>query len=305
MPAGAVSDKSTRRRLLSKILLPNLVAGIVLGRGSRPAKALDLQLPANLRSRLKRKKIPNAIKFPRKTVNDELAVACMRSLYSTVEDMEIVSMETYQKDFWMYRASLQPDYIELLDPLKPRIGDLTDPSYLDFISYSQFYVAGQKLEKAAALDGSVVETFESRLGQGLLTRLGVGLAAPEAGADAGEGEPAPPFLVLDSTSAQALVQGWIDYLAKRGYALKGFCEVVPSTSVGTTRLQVTWVGPTTLWGTEAFKGSFSKPILPLASAFDAYGTKALLGMAGYSVALEALDSDEKNTTQLWTLRKVS
>ena len=75
-------------------------------------------------------------------------------------------------------TDVQPEYFEIIEPLRPRVGDLTDPLYLDFISYSQFYVAALELEKSRKLDkrfefeDDLYQTFEEQLGNSILRRLG-------------------------------------------------------------------------------------------------------------------------------------
>jgi hypothetical protein len=47
------------------------------------------------------------------------------------------SQEKFQIDFWKLRQSEQESYNLQYSPLKARVGDLTDPLYFDFISFSQ------------------------------------------------------------------------------------------------------------------------------------------------------------------------
>ncbi len=177
----AAATKTKRRHFAaSMVALGNLLRS----RGDADT-AEAIAVPDKLLSLIQAKrKQPEPVRIPRARVDDTLAVACMRSLYSTVEDLEIVPMNEYQREFWTYRSDIQPDYLQIVEPLKPRIGDLTDPLYLDFISYSQFIVAARELDRAMEQDarfelgdGGLVASFEDRLGDAILARLGVGSAA--------------------------------------------------------------------------------------------------------------------------------
>ena len=89
------------------------------GKGKESAFALDLPDLAKLVGGKTSK--PGAIRIPRRQVNDQLAVACMRALYGTIEDLNIVAMNEYQKEFWTFRQSQQPEYLQIIEPLKPRV----------------------------------------------------------------------------------------------------------------------------------------------------------------------------------------
>ncbi|UPR02626.1 hypothetical protein HOP50_10g59530 [Chloropicon primus] len=304
------------------------------------AEALGLELPF--------KRMPDAVKFPRKTVNDVVAVSFMRSLYSSVEDLELVSMQTFQKEFWLYRQQVQGDYIAALQPLQPSVGDLTNSSYLDFISFCLFHVAAKTLAEAGASQ-SLISDFEDRVGSGILSRLGVGILdssvvalpvntealidfdegggaapSPEAEAESSAAPNLPPvdaaltekLRVASASGPQALVQAWLDHLVGKGYALRASVSDLPprvQTDLadnfikldGSSSFLVRVTGAATLWGTEYVEiDSSSKKYLPLATAFDAYGTKALLKSAGYGIASCKVSSDQKkDVTQVWTIRK--
>ena len=329
--SSSTSTAISRRRWIAS----SSASALTLLRGQRDALALDLE---GLRTKLRTggRNMPKAVKFPRARVDDVVAVACMRSLYSTVEDLELVpDMQVYQKDFWLYRAEVQPEYVDGLSPLSPRIGDLTDPLYLDFISYSQFHVAGQKLQQAGA-DAALVDDFEARVGASILSRLGVGdlQGDPPAPAVRGPGEegefrsdfveggavalPEPPATApavdLDLTTRlreaaaagpRPLADAWLQHLCSKGYALRATTSEVPPDppTLGLSKFEARVVGPATLWGTEFLQAeSSSRRYLPLANAFDAYATKALLKRAGFDAGCE-IRSDEKNAIQAWTVRK--
>ncbi|GBF90150.1 hypothetical protein Rsub_03283 [Raphidocelis subcapitata] len=97
----------------------------------RISGALPLPLPIPIGG-------PQPVGFPRKTVDQRFAVLLMRSSYDAVDELDFVSMEKFQIQFWKYRQSEVESYALQYKPLTVRAGDLTDPIYFDFISYAQY-----------------------------------------------------------------------------------------------------------------------------------------------------------------------
>jgi hypothetical protein len=276
-------------------------------------------------------------------VNDQLAVACMRSLYGTIEDLNIVAMNEYQKEFWTFRQSQQPEYLQMIEPLKPRVGDLTDPLYLDFISYSQFLVAARELKEAIRLEGddSLTSRFEERIGEALLRRLefsstkldtagdqetassstldpgnpdgnDVSSSRSDGSTSTSTGGRIDPTAALSAEDVLREVQSWLDFLVARGYCLKAKAVLSDAKVEGgggqgeSFGLDITTVGGATLWGTEAILNDAAvKQILPLGSSFDAYATKSLLRSLGLRSSVSLSTVDSQSTSQHWTVSKAS
>lgn len=70
--------------------------------------------------------------FPPHTTNHPACLACLARV---------------QIFFWKFRQAEQEGYALQYSPLRVRQGDLTDPLFLDFISFAQFAVAGREMPR--------------------------------------------------------------------------------------------------------------------------------------------------------------
>lgn len=70
------------------------------------------------------------------------AIQLMRNSYNTVDDLDFVAMDEFQKDFFLFRQNEWDDY----RGYHPNVmqGDLSDPVYFDFISFCQYAVIANK-----------------------------------------------------------------------------------------------------------------------------------------------------------------
>lgn len=89
---------------------------------------------------------PPHIILPRVRMNQSFAVHLMRSSYNTVDDLDFVPMDQFQKDFFLFRQNCWEDYLKNHRGLFQ--GDLADPVYFDFISYAQYAVIAEKMRTA-------------------------------------------------------------------------------------------------------------------------------------------------------------
>eukprot|EP00798_Chlamydomonas_sp_ICE-L_P021921 gene21921-28966_t len=86
---------------------------------------------------------PEPVMFPRKAVDQRFAVLLMNSSYKAVDSLDFVPMVR----FWKLRQSEQEGYGLQYSPLKPKVGDLTDPLYFDFIAFSQYAAISEQMRK--------------------------------------------------------------------------------------------------------------------------------------------------------------
>ena len=89
---------------------------------------------------------PGPINVPRKRLELPFAVQLMRSSYNTIDELDVVAMDEFQKDFFKYRSYEWEDY----RAKHPNIlqGDLADSNYFDFISFAQYAVINDKIKNA-------------------------------------------------------------------------------------------------------------------------------------------------------------
>jgi hypothetical protein len=258
---------------------------------------------------------PEPIRYPRKILNLKFAVLLMRSSYDTVDELDFVPMDEFQISFWRRRASEQEAYLGQYSPLKPKIGELTDPLYFDFINYSQYSTTAAKMQPNEARpvflekcpdpedcldtsgkrlvrrDPSITDAmlpllFEDRVGdkvyEGLLNGFR-GELFP------GTPSPLPPQATLKQIVEA--VRSLLNVMVNAGYALNATAEA--SEAAG---FRVSVSGPATLWGLTALQYQRS----PVSNAYDALTVGALLRASGLRASC-TLTLSEVGWIEEWAL----
>jgi len=88
---------------------------------------------------------PNPPKILRQKLNLDFAVLLMRSSYAATDALDIIAMNLFQRDFFIIRSAEYEPYTKQLGPGYVKQGDLTDPSYFDFISFAQYTTVNRAL----------------------------------------------------------------------------------------------------------------------------------------------------------------
>lgn len=67
-------------------------------------------------------------------------VACITHscMHDDVDELDVVPMDQFQRDFFLIRSAEYEPYVSELGPGLVSQGDLTDPYYFDFISFAQY-----------------------------------------------------------------------------------------------------------------------------------------------------------------------
>lgn len=217
-----------------------------------PAAQLQA-LPAGTRARelLEAKLRPRVKALPRREVSQGFAVKLMRTSYQTTDDMDFVPMDQFQKDQFLFRQDEWEPYRSSL----PRVaqGELSDPAYLDFISFVQYATISAGMRDAP-------QFFEERFDAEGTLRV---VSRPRALADNAALPGAHASRVGDALLAQIL-EDHPDYVPKprRGLteadALFGVQRLVDIFEIGGYMLssrvtprpsgfEVALVAPATLW----------------------------------------------------------
>lgn len=84
------------------------------------------------------------VKVSRKRMNLPFAVQLMRNSYSSVDDLDFVPMNTFQRLFFLFRQNEWEDYRNYHKNILQ--GDLSDPDYFDFISFAQYAVISDQIK---------------------------------------------------------------------------------------------------------------------------------------------------------------
>jgi hypothetical protein len=201
-----------------------------------------------------------------------------------------------------------------VSPLRPRVGDLTDPLYFDFIAYAQFAALGAVL----AAPQSVFQEFcdecpeqrrtvrrdaalaDAALPAALFAGTGdliyAGLREGFRGVDFGV--PPPPARGAGVPALAAAAGVIADALATHGLAIKAEVSEVAAPAAGAPGgFTVTLRGGANLWGLQAL--AFRRA--PLLNAYDAMAIDAMLRAAGVVGATHETAFDDAACTTRWTL----
>jgi hypothetical protein len=135
-------QQPTRRQFAS---LAGCVLPLLIPKLSSAAPPITQEEANNFGARTLRALRPKPKKILRPPVNKDFAVLLMRSSYNALDELDCVAMDQFQRDFFILRSAEYLPYVELLGPGLVRQGDLTDPYYLDFISYAQYAAIHREL----------------------------------------------------------------------------------------------------------------------------------------------------------------
>ncbi|CAK0738295.1 hypothetical protein CVIRNUC_001022 [Coccomyxa viridis] len=266
---------------------------------------------------------PEPVLFPRKSLTQVFAVLLMRSAYEAVDDLNFIPMDRFQAAFWKLRQAEYEPYLLQRSPLRTKQGDLTDPSYFDFISFAQLATISREIPKGQQefeefceecenrtklvrrepelrSNAALPAAFERATGERIYDGLRNGFRGQGFGAPA----PLEPRTPLQDITRNA--QQILDIFAANGYALKATIQdVVPSRSCASTEwhgacpsagtFRVHLEGPANLWGVAALKSRRA-----IANAYDAMTLEAYLRSCGCSASYSIKCSDT-GIDEYWTI----
>ena len=102
------------------------------------------EAPENKFDRMFRPKPPRIL---RTKLNQNFAVMLMRSSYNALDELDAVAMDQFQRDFFLLRQAEYEWYVNLVGAGSVRQGELSDPTYFDFISFAQYATISRELSK--------------------------------------------------------------------------------------------------------------------------------------------------------------
>jgi hypothetical protein len=216
----------------------------------------------------------------------EFAVQLMRSSYAVTDELDIIPMNQFQRDFFLLRSAEYEPYVKSLGFVNP--GDLTDPNYFDFISFAQYLTINRAISSPETIfeelqpvevpegqpqqfrnvlvrrtipDELLIPTFDNRVGTSILNYL--------------ETKYADTDVAIPKGSNNNLEQS-LEQLLKL-FVLNGFAW-----DAKVERNDKQWMleiqSPATLWGSTCLSGS------PLQNDFVLKTAKQLVQTLGYTVA---------------------
>jgi len=259
---------------------------------------------------------PRPVSVPRKQLDLAFAVLLMRSSYNAADALDFMPMDKFQIEFWKQRQAEQEGYFDQYKPLKVRQGDLTDPLFFDFISYTQYSVLGKEMPngqqvfqepcdtddcdpkgiKTIRRDASIADNkllpprFYDRVGDNILRGLQEGFRD--------ETFNAPPSLPPSASASQVVenLQKLLDIFVSRGFALKAQVMDVSIDSNDTkASFKVKAQGTANLWGVASL--SFRRS--PVVNDYIAMVLSAYLRQCGRQVTSFDLEYTDTQIEESW------
>jgi hypothetical protein len=134
----------SRRELIGAVAVPVFWNSIGINE-VLAAEPISTKETDSLLAIAKRKFRPKPIKALRRKLSQDFAVLLMRSSYNSLDELDCVAMDQFQRDFFLIRSSEYQDYTKSLGDGMVQQGDLTDPYYFDFISFAQYRAINREL----------------------------------------------------------------------------------------------------------------------------------------------------------------
>ncbi|GAB4822963.1 hypothetical protein N2152v2_010009 [Parachlorella kessleri] len=254
------------------------------------------------------------VTFPRRRLQLNFAVLLMRSGYEAVDDLDFVPMDGFQKDFWKLRAAEWQPYTVQYLPLRVPQGDLTDPNYFDFISFSQFAAISREIPQGRQVFKEYCEDCEgmtrlvtrdpstqdnARLPElhARLTgeRIYSGLVNGFRGVQYGGPQPCSPGCSFQELMAG--VQQVLDIFTGQGFAINTtLSSVTPAASGRGGSFSVKMEGPANLWSLQSLASRRSL----VYNAYDALAVAAYLRASGRTPTYKLAWTDTA-ITERWTV----
>jgi hypothetical protein len=259
------------------------------GRSRTTVLCRGIEDASKLATYLDRKNRPAHIMIPRRRLELPFAVQCMRSSYNSVDALDFVPMDEFQKSFFLFRQNEWGNYRGYHPTIMQ--GDLADALYFDFISFAQYAVIADKMREGrqefiekqnAAGDNAVVKRAPEFANNNILPQVHARLVGATLLDWIQEtyGAVKPPIVPqqpkIGATSAYrespsaafaAEAQLLLDIMVLNGYALSAVVELTPPAEqqpVGGNELPciltVTVKAPANLWSTQALKRRGDSPV---------------------------------------------
>ena len=251
-------------------------------------------------------KKPQHIGVPRAKMDLQFAVQLMRNSYNTVDFLDFVAMDEFQRTFFLFRQNEWEDYKSYHSNLMQ--GDLSDPVYFDFISYCQYAVIADKMrngkqefvEKVNATgDTQIVRRDPIYSDNKLLPAVHSKIVGDKVLDYLIESYSKNPKLLPPSPTNERISfeefakysQLILDIFLINNYALSMEITPLPSVDVADIDTQLCKVVvklPSNLWGHQALKGREDIPV-------NNFEIKVLQSLADrYNIVLELLSTTFTN-----------
>ena len=208
----------------------------------------------------------------------DFAVLLMRSSYNVLDELDVVAMDQFQRDFFLIRQAEYETYVNLLGAGFVKQGDLTDPYYFDFISFAQYKAINREITMDPALvfeeqqpvevgegepqkfvtkvirrDASITNEMlpsehSARVGKLILERFDTLFGGTKSGLPEYSAGRATPI------ELQAALEQLVKLFLLNGFAWDGTAKLVSEDAKsGKLQFCLTLTSPATVWGGESLQ----------------------------------------------------
>jgi len=270
------------------------------------APPLTADVADNFSARAERALRPKPAKVLRPRMNLDFAVLLMRSSYNAVDEIDIVAMDQFQRDFFLIRQAEYKPYADSLGAGAMMQGDLADPNYFDFISFAQYSTISREINnppsvfeeqqpedmgedqpqkfnavvvrRDPALTNSVLPVRHTEIvGNAILDKL-----IEKFGETASAIPKIEPGSRPDANKLLASIKQMVNLFIVSGFAWDGNASILNNNNDGKVGMQfaITFTSPATLWSGQSLQAKKAA----LLNDFALKTVKAMVTRAGYTVA---------------------
>ena len=293
---------STSSSALSGMILLSIFPHIAAAAPPLTAETAD-----SFAARAERAFRPKPARVLRPRMNLDFAVLLMRSSYNAVDDLDIVAMDQFQRDFFLIRQAEYKTYADSLGAGAMQQGDLADPNYFDFISFAQYatilreianppsvFEEQQPVEdigegepqqfysvvvkrNASVSNNDLPRKYDEIVGNAILDKLiekfgDTASAIPKLEAGSRPG----------ATTVLAAIQQMVNLFVISGFAWSGNASMQTKSADNDngagTQISITFTSPATLWSGSSLQ---AKKNAVLTNDFALKTAKAMMSRAGF------------------------
>eukprot|EP00986_Skeletonema_menzelii_P004701 scaffold1633_cov147-Skeletonema_menzelii.AAC.18 len=298
------------RRQLMISTISSLSASAGLSQSALAAPPLTAEEADNFQARLERGLRAKPARVLRQRMNIDFAVLLMRSSYNAVDQLDIVAMDQFQKDFFLIRQAEYKYYSDALGVGAMQQGDLADPNYFDFISFAQYATISREIVNPPSVfeEQQPVEVGEDQpqkfdavvvrrdptirnsdlprihteiVGNAILDKL-----IEKFGETASAIPTIEPGSRPDAGTFLAAIKQMVNLFTLSGFAWEGGASMVQSgSSIKDTQFSIIFTSPATLWSGQ----SLAAKKAAVTNDFVLKTVKALATRAGYRVVNDSVN----------------
>mmetsp|Transcript_722 Transcript_722/g.1198 ORF Transcript_722/g.1198 Transcript_722/m.1198 type:complete len:357 (+) Transcript_722:60-1130(+) len=298
------------RRQLMISTISSLSASAGLSQSALAAPPLTAEEADNFQARLERGLRAKPARVLRQRMNIDFAVLLMRSSYNAVDQLDIVAMDQFQKDFFLIRQAEYKYYSDALGVGAMQQGDLADPNYFDFISFAQYATISREIVNPPSVfeEQQPVEVGEDQpqkfdavvvrrdptirnsdlprihteiVGNSILDKL-----IEKFGETASAIPTIEPGSRPDAGTFLAAIKQMVNLFTLSGFAWEGGASMVQSgSSIKDTQFSIIFTSPATLWSGQ----SLAAKKAAVTNDFVLKTVKALATRAGYRVVNDSVN----------------